>query len=124
MVFYINGMESSIIDSMHNNTTQIEDSLIFNKLIYSHLSMHGIIQFTTKTSLYLHTITEKYILMFQLLIYKLEMYSNAIRTLSKGCLPTSLLTPLKLDDILKEVKTAMQRQSIISDCNKKALFVI
>ena len=36
------------------------------------------------------------------------MYANAIRILSKGCLPISLLLPIKLLKILNEVKKAIQ----------------
>ena len=39
---------------------------------------------------------------------QLKMYANAIRILSKGYLPTSLLPPSKLNEILGEVKKALQ----------------
>ena len=35
------------------------------------------------------------------------MYANVIRVLSKGYLPISLLLPVKLQEILKEVKRAI-----------------
>ena len=36
------------------------------------------------------------------------MYANVIRVLSKAYLPISLLPPMKLQEILKEVKNAIQ----------------
>ena len=39
------------------------------------------------------------------------MYSKAIRVLSKGYLPISLLPPLKLEKILKEVRIAIAKSN-------------
>ena len=46
---------------------------------------------------------EKYVTMYENFISQLKMYANAIRVLSKGYLPISLLLPMKLQKIL-EVK--------------------
>ena len=51
---------------------------------------------------------EKYANMYEKIKSQLKMYANAIRILSKGYLPISLLPPTKLPDILKEVKKAIQ----------------
>ena len=37
------------------------------------------------------------------------MYAKAIRILAKGYLPISLITPLRLQKILNEVKTVIQK---------------
>ena len=54
--------------------------------------------------LYLRTIQEKYIKMYERFVNQLKEYSSAIRVLSKGYLPISLLPPSKLAKILEEVK--------------------
>ena len=54
--------------------------------------------------LYLRTIQEKYIKMYERFVNQFKEYSRAIRILSKGYLPISLLPPLKLAKILQEVK--------------------
>ena len=46
--------------------------------------------------------------MYENFISQLKMYANAIRVLSKGYLPISLLPPIKLQEILNEVKKAIQ----------------
>ena len=50
--------------------------------------------------LFLMTIKEKYIRMYEKFINELRSYSKAIRILSKGYLPISLITPSKLEAIL------------------------
>ena len=54
--------------------------------------------------LYLWTIQEKYIKMYERFVNQLKEYSHAIRILSKGYLSISLLPPSKLAKILQEVK--------------------
>ena len=46
--------------------------------------------------------------MYKMFISQLQMYANAIRVLSKGYLPISLMPPTKLQEILDEVKKAIQ----------------
>ena len=57
--------------------------------------------------LYLRTIQEKYIKMYERFVNQLKEYSHAIRILSKGYLPISLLPPSKLAKILQEVKQVL-----------------
>ena len=57
--------------------------------------------------LYLRTIQEKYIKMCKRFVNQLKDYSRAIRILSKGYLPISLLPPSKLAKILQEVKQVL-----------------
>ena len=56
--------------------------------------------------LYVNTLKEKFNKMYEKL--RLEMYANAIRILSKGYLPISLLPPTKLKKNLDELKKAIQ----------------
>ena len=50
--------------------------------------------------LFLTTIKEKYVRMYEKFIKELRSYSKAIRIQSKGYLPISLITPSKLEAIL------------------------
>ena len=54
--------------------------------------------------------------MYEKCIHSLEMYANAIRILSKGYLPISLLPLSKLKEILDEVKKVIPTY-IISNWN-------
>ena len=54
--------------------------------------------------LYLRTIQEKYIKMYERFVNQLKEYSHAIQILSKGYLPIPLLPPSELTRILQEVK--------------------
>ena len=54
--------------------------------------------------LYLRAIKDKYIEIYNEFISQLHIYANAVRILSKGYLPISLITPLKLQEILNSIK--------------------
>ena len=47
--------------------------------------------------------------MYKEFITQLHIYTAAIRVLAKGYLPISLITPLKLKDILSEVRIAIRK---------------
>ena len=64
----------------------------------------GVNYYAIHSLLYLRTIQEKYIKMYERFVNQLKEYSSAIRVLSKGYLPISLLPPSKLAKILEEVK--------------------
>ena len=49
--------------------------------------------------------------MYERFIKELKLYSKAIRVLSKGYLPISLLPPSKLEKILKEVRIAIAKSN-------------
>ena len=49
--------------------------------------------------------------MYERFIEKLKLYSRAIRVLSKGYLPVSLLPPSKLEKILNEVRIATAKSN-------------
>ena len=49
--------------------------------------------------------------MYERFIEELKLYSRAIRVLSKGYLPISLLPPSKLEEILNEVRIAIAKSS-------------
>ena len=61
--------------------------------------------------LYLRTIQEKYIKMYERFVNQLKDYALAIRVLSKGYLPISLLPPSKLAKILHEVMKVLSKNN-------------
>ena len=61
--------------------------------------------------LFLTTVKEKYVKMYERYIEELKLYSKAIRVLSKGYLCIFLLPPSKLEKILKEVRKAIAKSN-------------
>ena len=59
--------------------------------------------------LYLRTIKEKYIEIYNEFILHLHIYEKVIRILAEGYLPISLIIPLKLKEILKSVKETLTK---------------
>ena len=71
----------------------------------------GMHNYFINSVLFLTTIREKYIKMYERYIKELKLYSKAIRVLSKQYLPISLLPPSKLEKILKEVRIAIAKSN-------------
>ena len=61
------------------------------------------------TILFLTTVRERYVKMYERFIAELKSYSKAIRILSKGYLLISLIPPSKLEAILVQVKVALTK---------------
>ena len=78
-----------------------------NKWFEMYSASQGANYYTIHSLLYLQTIQEKYIKMYERFVNQLKEYSHAIRILSKGYLPMSLLPPSKLAKILQEVKQVL-----------------
>ena len=78
-----------------------------NKWFEMYLASQGANYYAIHSLLYLRTIQEKYIKMYERFVNQLKEYSHAIRILSKGYLPISLLPPSKLAKILQEVKQVL-----------------
>ena len=55
------------------------------------------------------TIREKYVKVYEKFIIELKSYSKAIRILSKGYLPITLMLPSKLEAILEQVKIVLSK---------------
>ena len=64
----------------------------------------GIQQCVVNSLLFLRVIQDKYISLYRELTTQLHSYVSAIRVLENRYLPTTLLTPRKLQGILAEVK--------------------
>ena len=69
----------------------------------------GIGHYAIDSILFLSTIREKYVRMYERFLEQLKMYTKVIGILSKGYLPISLLSPSKLEEILNEVKRALKK---------------
>ena len=98
-----------IIDTVHRmqNFTTWNEKTFAGRLhdwmeLYSH--DEGVHHYAITFVLFLTLVREKYVKMYERFIEELKMYSKAIRVLSKGYLPISLLPPSKLEKILKEVR--------------------
>ena len=63
--------------------------------------------YTTDSMLFLTTIKEKYVRVYEKFMVELKSYSKAIRILLKGYLPITLMPPSKLEAILEEVKIVL-----------------
>ena len=59
--------------------------------------------------------------MYRELITQLHIYTNAIRILAKGYLPISLITPLKLKEILNTVRNTVRKTNLYYDLIIKRL---
>ena len=105
-----------LIDTVHRmqNFTTWNEKTFAGKLhdwmeLYS--QDEGICNHAINSILFLTTVQEKYIRMYERFIEELKLYSKAIRVLSKGYLPISLLPPSKLEKILSEVRIAIAKSN-------------
>ena len=89
-----------------------------NKWFEMYSSSQGANYYAVHSLLYLRTIQEKYIKMYKRFVNQLKEYLQAIRILSKGYLPISLLLLSKLAKILHEVK------QVLLKTNKNYVLVI
>ena len=103
----------TLIDTVHrlHNLTTWNEQLFAEKIgnWYDwYLSENRVGHYAINTLLSLTMGRETYVKMYEIFINKLRIYSKAIRILSKGFIPISLLPPSKLSIILQEVKVALQ----------------
>ena len=78
-----------------------------NKWFEIYSASQGANYYAIHSLVYLRTIQEKYIKIYERFVNQLKEYSHAIRILSKGYLPISLLPPSKLAKILQDVKQVL-----------------
>ena len=69
----------------------------------------GIQQYAFNSLLILRVVQDKYISLYKELSMQLKSYVSAIRILANGYLPTTLITPSKLQEILAEVTKSLQQ---------------
>ena len=103
-----------LINTVHDihNTTSSHKRLFVGKhspsifwTLYAHSL--GLQHYSTNSLLYLRIIQDKYITLYRELITKLHTYASAIRILAKVHFPNTLLTPVKLQEILMEVRKTL-----------------
>ena len=80
-------------------------SIIFKSLYAHSVGLH---HYSIISLLYFRTIQDKYIALYRELIYQLCIYVSVIRILAEEYLPNTLVTPLKLKEILSEVRKTLQ----------------
>ena len=94
------------VTSSHERLFAGEHNPAIFRLLYT--DALGIQQYAFNSLLFLRVVQEKYISLYSELIMQLRSYVSAIRILAKGYLPTTLITPSKLQGILTEVKRSLQ----------------
>ena len=98
-----------MVHEMNNRSVWFERLYVghVNKWFEMYSSSQGANYYAIHSLLYLRTFQEKCIKMYERFVNQLQEYSWAIRILSKGYLPISLLPPSKLAKILHEVKQVL-----------------
>ena len=108
-----------LINTVHHmhNTNTLHDNLFAGQLptayrwyINSH-GIQGVQHYAINTLIYLRTIKDKYVQMYNEFIKQLHKYIEAGRILAKGYLPISFRTPLKLKENLDTVKTTIRKMN-------------
>ena len=100
------------VQELHNVTSSHEKLFAeHNPTLFRILYMNalGIQQYAFNSLLFLRIVQEKYISLYKELITQLKSYISAIRILAKGYFPTTLITPSKLQDILKDITKSLQQ---------------
>ena len=119
MVMY--GMYNSdtledLIDTVH----KVHNRTIWNEKLFSgqidnwynyYSSSSGVQHYAINSLLFLTTVREKYVKMYERFLNKLRQFSQAIRVLPKGYLPITLLSPSKLNIILQKVRETVQKEN-------------
>ena len=98
------------VTSFHEKLFAGEHNTAIFRLL--HTDALGIQQYAFNSLLFLRVVQEKYISLYRELITQLRSYVSAIRILTKGYLPTTLITPSKLQGILAEVKRSLQHTNL------------
>ena len=83
----------------------------------------GIQHYSINLLLYLRIVEEKYVLMYKEFIIQLCIYVNAIKFLAKGYLLNSLITSLKLKEILNTVRNTTRKTHPDYDLVIKRLYL-
>ena len=107
---------TDIIDTVHRmqNFTTWNEKTFAGKLhdwMEIYFQDEGVHNYSINSILFLTTVREKYVKMYERFIDELKLCSKAVRVLSKGYLPISLLPPSKLEKILKEVRIAIVKSN-------------
>ena len=113
------------VHKLHNRNTWNEK--LFSGQIenwYNYYSSSSGIQiYAINSLLFLTTVRKKYVRMYERFLNQLRQYSQAIRVLSKGYLPITLLSPSKLNIILHKVRETVQKENKDYDILIKQLYL-
>ena len=104
----------NMVHQMQNATTWKEKIFVseMNEWLKCKLEdIHSEFDYSMDAVLFLTTIKEKYVRMYEKLINELRSYLKAVRILSKGYLPITLITPSKLKAILQQVQLAITKSN-------------
>ena len=117
-----------LIDTVHklHNRTTCNEKLFsgqVNNWYKYYSSSAGIQHYVINSLLFLTTVREKYVKMYERFLNQLRQYLQAIRVLSKGYLPITLLSPSKLNAILQKVRETVQKQNKNYDLLIKRLYL-
>ena len=100
------GQEIHNVTSSHEKLFAGEHNPTIFRLLYT--DALDIQQYAFNSLLFLRVIQDKYISLDRELITQLQSYVSAIRVLTKGYLPTNLITPSKLQRIMAQIKKSLQ----------------
>ena len=102
---------TAVVESL----STIQPDVLFQRLpdyfkdwYYYSLTSRGVNQYGVNPILFLTTVSEKYVKMYERFLNQLKQFSQAIRVLSKGYLPITLLSPSEFDVILQKVREFVQ----------------
>ena len=107
---------TDLIDTVHRmqNFTTCSEKTFTGKL-HNWMEIYpqdeGMHNYAINSVLFLTTVREKYVKMYERFIEELKLYSKAIGVLSKGYLPISLLPPSELEKILREVRIEIAKSN-------------
>ena len=113
-VYNVETLEKLIttVCNIHNTTSSHERFFAGQHIpsIFRMLHAHslGLHHYSINSLLYIRTIQDKYIALYRELITQMFIYASAIRVLAKGYLPNTLITPVRLKEILKEVRNTLR----------------
>ena len=98
---------------MHSKTTWNEKLFPgkLNQWYHWYLSKDEVGHYAINSPLYLRTLREKYVKLYEKFISQLQMYAKVIRILSKGYSTISFLPPSKLQEILGKSKRLFRLQT-------------
>ena len=95
------------VTSSHERLFAGEHNPTLFRILYTNAL--GVQQYTFNSLLFLRIVQDKYISLYRELVTQLKSYVSAIRVLAKGYLPTTLITPSKLQEILDAVTKSLQQ---------------
>ena len=104
----------NMVHQMQNVTTWKEKVFVSEMSVWLKDKLEDIrneFDYSMDAVLFLTTIKEKYVRMYEKFINELRSYLKAIRILSKGYLPITLIMPSKLEAILQQVQLAITKSN-------------